>query len=189
MVYVPKHLCVKIQDAVDSEDVSFVTLGAIALQGIRQSEPRLGNRIAVIGLGLLGRFMVRMLKASGCWLRGSDLDASKLELARQLGADAVVASTGLIEAVATFSDGHGVDTVIITASTVLVEKPLRHERLRGDADLSRGKSTLFKTAKRDKDLRKKWRSLCRPSNGAFLRSSRSSRLTPSPAPAFWQCKA
>lgn len=117
MVYVPKHLCVKIPDGVDSEDASFVTLGAIALQGIRQSEPRLGDRIAVIGLGLLGQLTVQMLKASGCRVLGSDLDASKLELARQLGADAVVASTGLVEAATAFSEGHGVDAVIITAST------------------------------------------------------------------------
>ncbi|ULA68964.1 MAG: Oxidoreductase [Nitrospira sp.] len=117
MVYIPKNLCVKIPDGVDSEDASFVTLGAIALQGIRQSEPRLGDRIAVIGLGLLGQLTVQMLKASGCRVLGSDLDASKLELARQLGADAVFASTGLIEAATAFSEGHGVDAVIITAST------------------------------------------------------------------------
>ncbi len=117
MVYVPKNLCVKIPDNVDSEDASFVTLGAIALQGIRQSEPRLGDRIAVIGLGLLGQLTVQMLKASGCRVLGSDLDASKLELARQFGADAVVPSTGLVAAAMAFSEGHGVDAVIITAST------------------------------------------------------------------------
>lgn len=117
MIYVPKHLCVKIPEGVESEDASFVTLGAIALQGIRQAEPRLGDRIAVIGLGLLGQLTVQMLKASGCRVLGSDLDLSKLELARQLGADAAVASTGLVEAAGSFSDGQGVDAVILTAST------------------------------------------------------------------------
>ena len=66
MVYVPKNLCVKIPDGVDWEDASFVTIGAIALQGLRQAEPRLGDRVAVIGLGLLGQLMVQLLKASGC---------------------------------------------------------------------------------------------------------------------------
>ncbi|HNK16030.1 MAG TPA: zinc-binding alcohol dehydrogenase, partial [Nitrospira sp.] len=116
MVYVPKHLCVKIPDAVDFEDASFVTLGAIALQGVRQAEPRLGDRIAVIGLGLLGQLTVQLLKASGCRVLGSDLDPSKLELARQFGADLAVDSGALPEASATFSEGHGVDAVIITAS-------------------------------------------------------------------------
>jgi predicted dehydrogenase len=117
MVYVPKHLCVKIPDGVESEDASFVTLGAIALQGVRQAEPRLGDRIAVIGLGLLGQLTVQLLKASGCRVIGADLDSSKLDLARRLGADAVTTSAGLIDAVPVFSDGHGVDAVIITAST------------------------------------------------------------------------
>lgn len=117
MVYVPKHLCVKIPEGVDDEDASFVTLGAIALQGVRQVEPGLGDRIAVIGLGLLGQLTVQMLKASGCRVIGADLDSSKMELARQLGADAVSFSTDLPEAASTFSDGHGMDAVIITAST------------------------------------------------------------------------
>ncbi len=117
MVYVPKNLCVKIPDGVDVEDASFVTLGAIALQGIRQAEPRLGDRIAVIGLGLLGQLTVQLLKASGCRVIGADLDPSKLTLAQQLGADAVASSGELIEAVSVFSAGQGVDAVIITAST------------------------------------------------------------------------
>ncbi len=117
MVYVPKHLSVKIPDGVDFEDASFVTLGAIALQGIRQAEPRLGDRIAVIGLGLLGQLTVQMLKASGCRVIGADVDSSKLQLAQQLSADAVASSSDLGEAAAGFSEGHGVDAVIITAST------------------------------------------------------------------------
>ncbi len=117
MIYVPKHLCVKIPDGVDSEDASFVTLGAIALQGVRQTEPRLGDRIAVIGLGLLGQLTVQLLKASGCRVLGSDLDQSKLQLAQQSGADMVAPPSDLADAAATFSDGHGVDAVIITAST------------------------------------------------------------------------
>lgn len=117
MVYVPKHLCVKIPETVDFEDASFVTLGAIALQGVRQAEPRLGERIAVIGLGLLGQLTVQLLKASGCRVLGSDLDPSKLQLARQLGADLAVLPHDLPQASATFTEAHGVDAVIVTAST------------------------------------------------------------------------
>lgn len=117
VVYVPKNLCVKIPDSVDSEDASFVTLGAIALQGVRQAEPRLGDRIAVIGLGLLGQLTVQMLKACGCRVIGTDLDSSRLSLARRLGADTVADQSALIEAAAALSEGQGMDAVIITAST------------------------------------------------------------------------
>jgi predicted dehydrogenase len=117
IVSVPKHLCVKIPDGVSFDDASFVTLGAIALQGVRQAEPRLGDRVAVIGLGLLGQLTVQLLKASGCRVLGSDLDRSRRELAAELGADVVADAAELIEAAKAFSQGQGVDSVIITAST------------------------------------------------------------------------
>ena len=117
IVSVPKHLCVKIPDSVSLEDASFVTLGAIALQGVRQAEPRLGDRVAVIGLGLLGQLTVQLLKASGCRVLGSDLNRSRRELAAESGADVVADPADLIEAARAFSQGHGIDSVIITAST------------------------------------------------------------------------
>ena len=117
IVSVPKHLCVKIPDGVSFDDASFVTLGAIAMQGVRQTEPQLGDRVAVIGLGLLGQLTVQLLKASGCRVLGSDLDRSRRELAAELGADVVADAPELIEAAKAFSQGQGVDSVIITAST------------------------------------------------------------------------
>ena len=114
--YVPKNLCVPIPDAVDDEDAAFVTVGAIALQGVRQVEPTLGERVVVMGLGLLGQLTVQLLKANGCKVLGYDPVASKCDLARSLGADAAC-SSGLIEATETFSEGFGADAVIVTAST------------------------------------------------------------------------
>ena len=116
-VFVPKNLCVKIPESVEFEEASFVTLGAIALQGVRQAEPRLGDRIAVIGLGILGQLTVQLLKASGCFVLACDLDSSKTQLAQNLGADAVSPLTSLRENTGAFSMGQGVDAVIITAST------------------------------------------------------------------------
>ena len=69
---VPKNLCVRIPDGVDDEDASFVTLGAIALQGVRQLQPTLGERVVVLGLGLLGLLTVQLLKANGCRVFGFD---------------------------------------------------------------------------------------------------------------------
>ncbi|MEW6247773.1 MAG: bi-domain-containing oxidoreductase [Nitrospirota bacterium] len=117
VVYVPKNLCVRIPDGVDFEEAAFVTLGAIALQGVRQADPRLGERVAVIGLGLLGQLTVQLLKAAGCSVLGSDLDQDRLALAQEFGADAVVRPPDLIEAALAFSEGRGVDAVIITAGT------------------------------------------------------------------------
>ncbi len=116
VVAVPKNLCARVSDKVEFEDAAFVTLGAIALQGIRQAEPRLGDRVAVIGLGLLGQLTVQMLKASGCLVLGSDLDPDKLALAKRFGADVVAPPGSLSEAALAFTHGHGIDAVLITAS-------------------------------------------------------------------------
>lgn len=116
-VYVPKNLCVKIPDGVDFEEASFVTLGAIALQGVRQADPRLEERVAVVGLGLLGQLTIQLLKASGCLVLGCDLDPAKLELAKELGADRVALPGGLEDAAHDFTQGRGVDAVLLTAHT------------------------------------------------------------------------
>jgi len=115
--YVPKNLFVKIPDNVDDVEACFVTVGAIALQGVRQAGPKLGEKIAVMGLGLIGQLTVQLLKANGCKVIGSDVDPDKLELARKLGADEVCLAGELIKKASQFSNGSGVDSVIITAST------------------------------------------------------------------------
>jgi len=93
--YIPKNLFVKIPDDVDDIDASFVTIGAIALQGVRQAGATLGERIAVIGLGLIGQLTVQILKACGCKVLGTDIDEDKLTLAKELGADVVAESSKL----------------------------------------------------------------------------------------------
>jgi len=116
VVFIPKNLCVKIPDGVEFEDASYVALGAIALQGVRQAEPNLGEVVAVIGLGLLGQLTVQMLVANGCIVIGADFDERKLELARQWSVTAVTPDA-LPEAVAGASNGRGADAVIITANS------------------------------------------------------------------------
>ncbi len=115
---VPKNLCVRLPDEVSFEDGAFGTLGAIALQGVRLAEPTLGEAVVVIGLGLLGQITVQLLKANGCRVFGVDLDPAKVELARELGADAAAVSDDEVRrAVAEWSRGRGADAVLITAAT------------------------------------------------------------------------
>lgn len=116
-VFVPTNLAVKIPDGVSFDQAAFVTLGAIALQGVRTAEVKLGESVAVIGLGLLGQLTVQILKAAGCRVIGIDLDPAKVALARVHGADAGVLRHDDVEGVVTqFTDHHGVDAVIVTAA-------------------------------------------------------------------------
>ncbi|MBU1317885.1 MAG: bi-domain-containing oxidoreductase [candidate division Zixibacteria bacterium] len=118
MIFVPKNLAVKLPPAVSFRDGSFVTLGAIAMQGIRQADVRLGENVAIIGLGLLGQLTVQMLKAAGCRTIGLDVDPSKIDLALKCGVDFAVnnSSPDFERSVMHFTDGVGVDRVIITAA-------------------------------------------------------------------------
>src|SRR2546423_9000063 len=95
-------------DSVDFESGAFSTLGAIALQGVRLAEPTLGESVVVIGLGLIGQLAAQLLKANGCRVFGIDLDASRVELARQLGADdGCVTGDDVKDAVLKWSRGRG----------------------------------------------------------------------------------
>lgn len=115
--YVPKNLMAKIPDGVDDIDASFVTVGAIALQGIRQTSPLIGEKVAVIGLGLIGQITVQLLKANGCKVIGSDIDPDKLNLAKKIGCDEVCYAADLMAKTNEFTNGYGADAVVITAST------------------------------------------------------------------------
>ena len=96
-VFIPKNLAVKIPDGVSFDEAAFVTLGAIALQGMRTAEVRLGDAVAVIGLGILGQLTIQILKAAGCRVIGIDLEKSKVEQALALGADSGVVRSDDVE--------------------------------------------------------------------------------------------
>jgi polar amino acid transport system substrate-binding protein len=115
---VPKNLCVRLPDQVGFDAASFGTLGAIALQGVRLTEPTLGEAVVVIGLGLIGQLAVQLLKANGCRVFGIDLDEKKIALAQQFGADAGCApDQDAQRRVLEWSRGRGADAVLITAAT------------------------------------------------------------------------
>lgn len=130
--WVPKNLCVRIprktqnskfktQSEEDNflfyEEAAFATVGAIALQGVRQADVRLGENVVVIGLGLIGQITVQLLKACGCRVLGSDIDEDKCKIARALGTNEVTQSSKLKTISERFTSGYGADAVIITAST------------------------------------------------------------------------
>jgi predicted dehydrogenase/threonine dehydrogenase-like Zn-dependent dehydrogenase len=116
-LWVPKNLVVRVPDGVAGEAAAFATLGAIALQGVRQAEPRLGETVVVIGLGILGQLTVQLLGASGVRALAIDLDPSRVALAREHGALGWVRSDDVAARVEDATGGLGADAVIITAAT------------------------------------------------------------------------
>lgn len=118
IVAVPQNLVVKIPDEVSFADAAYTTLGAIAMQGVRQAAVELGMSVAVIGLGLLGQITVQLLKAAGCRVVGLDVNESLFAAATAFGVDATLPSNrDAVRSIEAFSRGLGVDAVIITAAT------------------------------------------------------------------------
>lgn len=117
--FIPKNLFVKLSDKSKLDESSFTTIGAIAMQGIRQANVSLGDNVAVIGLGLLGQITTQILKAAGCKVIGFEYEPAKIELAKKCGIHRGVAlgKEDPITLVNDFTNGFGVDKVIITAST------------------------------------------------------------------------
>jgi predicted dehydrogenase/threonine dehydrogenase-like Zn-dependent dehydrogenase len=118
VVSIPQNLVARIPDNVTFEEASFTTLGAIALQGVRQADAKLGENVCVIGLGLLGQLTGQLLRANGCNVFGIDLSDRLVTLAQQISVDQAANRNhaDLVKLCESFTRGFGFDSVIITAA-------------------------------------------------------------------------
>lgn len=136
IVAVPQNLAVHVPEGCDLESAASATIGAIAMQGVRRADVRLGENVAVIGLGLIGQVTVQLLHAAGCRTIGTDVDSARIALATASGMTvaADVETNSLQRSVMSFTEGRGVDAVIITASTnseLLVQQAMQIVRKKG----------------------------------------------------------
>jgi len=118
-IAVPRNLMVKVSQDLPLDIASTVTLGSIAMQGVRRADPELGEYVTIIGLGILGQLTSQMLKVNGCKVIGIDKDQKRVDTALSLGMDRGLnpVNGNIIDEAMRFSNGFGVDSVIITAST------------------------------------------------------------------------
>ncbi len=118
VVVVPQNLAVKIQNPEMLKQASLTTIGAIALQGIRRANLELGQKVCVVGLGLIGQLTLQLAKLCGCQVYGIDIQESRLNLAKNLGADFAFnpATSNIIKEIEWATANHGVDVTIITAA-------------------------------------------------------------------------
>lgn len=117
IVAVPRNLVVAIPPQVTYEEGCFATVGAIALQGLRLADPKIGETFLVIGLGLLGQIAVQLLRASGCRVIGSDLAPELVDRAERTGAMGVREPSSLAEFCRLETRGYGVDGVLVCAGS------------------------------------------------------------------------
>src|SRR5579863_1986793 len=116
--FVPVNLCAAVPDGVSPEHAAFATVASIAMHGVRRAEVQLGETAVVIGLGLVGQLVVRLLIAAGIQVVGIDPVAERCRLAEKAGVairgkpdelDAIAAELGEI------TNGRGADHLFLTA--------------------------------------------------------------------------
>lgn len=119
VIDVPVNLAVRIPDGLDTSAAATVTLGAIAMQGVRRTAPTLGETIVVVGLGVLGQLTTQLLNANGCRVIGVDLDPERIRLAIENGMFEGIdpATDNYVARVHRLTDGFGADAVVVTAAT------------------------------------------------------------------------
>jgi predicted dehydrogenase/threonine dehydrogenase-like Zn-dependent dehydrogenase len=159
--WIPVNLCAAVPRGVAPEHAAFATVGAIAMQGVRRAEPQLGETSLVIGLGLIGQLVVRLLVAAGVRVVGLDMIEARCRLAEQAGAVACAApdDDGLASVAAALDEltsGRGADQVFLAAggsSNAPVETAAKLARDRARVvDIGKTKLDLPWNAYYDKEL-------------------------------------
>lgn len=115
IIAVPDLLASPIPDGVEDWQAAYTTLASISMEAVRQSGSRLGERVLVLGQGLVGLLATSLLKASGARVMGADFVQGRLDTALAMGAERVVnpSQSKLEDEVRDWTDGHGVDAVLL----------------------------------------------------------------------------
>jgi predicted dehydrogenase/threonine dehydrogenase-like Zn-dependent dehydrogenase len=118
--WIPTNLCAGVPRGVAPEHAAFSTVGAIAMHGVRRAEVQLGDTACVIGLGLVGQLVVRLLIASGVRVIGLDVIEDRCRQAEKAGATLCAAPTdegmqAIQRALGEISGGRGADHVFLAA--------------------------------------------------------------------------
>jgi len=137
IISVPRNLAAPAPEGVPSASAAFTTLGSIALQGIRRADPRLGETVVVVGLGLVGQLAAQLLAAAGCVTVGIDVQPERVALACSLGLDLglTAGEDDVVPEVLRITGGHGADAAILCAyapeNDELANDAFKYTRRRG----------------------------------------------------------
>lgn len=136
VVTVPQNLVTMVQNPSFLKHASLTAIGAIALQGLRRAQLQLGEKVCIIGMGLIGQITLQLAKQAGYYVIGIDIQNDRLALAKKLGADACFNPLEHdIDREIEFATGHyGVDVTIITAASdsgAIIQQAMQVTRRKG----------------------------------------------------------
>jgi predicted dehydrogenase/threonine dehydrogenase-like Zn-dependent dehydrogenase len=159
--WVPVNLCAPVPGGVSPEHAAFATVGSIAMHGVRRAEVQLGDTACVLGLGLVGQLVVRLLVAAGVRVVGLDVIEERCRLAEQAGAMLCASPTddgmdAVQRSLDEISGGRGADHIFLAAggsSNAPIETAARLARDRAHVvDIGKTRLDLPWNAYYDKEL-------------------------------------
>jgi len=107
----------------------FSQIGAIAINGVHDARIRIGETVAIFGMGGLGQIVGQLARKSGAKVVGVDRFEKRLEIARQSGAADIVLNAGegeVAERIRAITDNRGADVAIeVTGSTIALNQAIR----------------------------------------------------------------
>jgi L-iditol 2-dehydrogenase len=141
-VTVPERILYRLPEDLSFADAAMLEAVSVAIHAVRVAEVAGGETALVIGAGMIGLLILQAARASGCSrIFVTDVDATRLELARSLGADAVIQGSvtessdeSLTSRIVQLTNGHGVD--------VTFEAVGRPETVAGAIDCTRKGGTV-----------------------------------------------
>ena len=115
---VPDMLATPVPDGVENWQAAYTTIASIALQAVRQLQPSLGERVLVVGQGLVGLLVTAFLRASGVRVMALDVAPTRRALAAAMGAERVVIAglQDLRQEARAWTEGFGIDAAVLAAS-------------------------------------------------------------------------
>jgi threonine dehydrogenase-like Zn-dependent dehydrogenase len=116
---VPRNLVARVPDSVPLDQAAFVTLGSIAMNGLRRTACQFGETVVIFGLGLLGLLAVQIARQAGLYTLGLDIDDRRVRQARDLGTHQAINPDrdDPLAAIDTMTDGLGADAVFLAVVT------------------------------------------------------------------------
>jgi L-iditol 2-dehydrogenase len=114
-VIIPERIAYRLPDVMPFAQAAMLEAVSVALHGVRVSELDGGETALVIGAGMIGLLLLQAARVAGCSrIFVADIDATRLKLATELGADEAIAAVGdgLVEEILRLTSGRGVDVVL-----------------------------------------------------------------------------
>jgi len=114
-VTVPEHIIYKLPDELSFAEAAMLEAVSVALHAVAVSDLKGGETVLVLGAGMIGLLILQAARAAGCSrILVADVDATRLKLAKESGADETILASGeeMVRQVWQLTNGIGVDVVL-----------------------------------------------------------------------------